>query len=165
MTPKTNDKQFENERKRRRLRFTLLKDVLRCESVKILSNDHKKLLFRLLANGWSISDVQPDVPLIRTLKKTASDARRLQAALGGLDAKDAASLDSNYRQSIPLSTRLLALKELAHDADALADVIKGEHPLRRTSTKSARFSSNAQILMRSPPRSAKDGGGSVAALW
>ncbi|MGE0382957.1 MAG: hypothetical protein AB7O90_19140 [Hyphomicrobium sp.] len=53
-------------------------------------------------------------------------AHRLRGALNSLEAKDAASLDSNYRQTIPLSTRLLAPEELAHDAAALAKVIKGE---------------------------------------
>lgn len=111
---------------RRQFRFALVKDILRCESVRKLPHDHKKLLFRWLANGWSITDTPPDTSRIRALEKAASDARRLRAALGRLDAKDAASLDFNYSQTIPLSTRLLALEELSNDADALARVIKGE---------------------------------------
>lgn len=111
---------------RRQFRFALVKDILRCESVRKLPHDHKKQLFRLLANGWGITDTPPDTSRIRALEKAASDARRLRAALGGLDGKDAASLDFNYSQTIPLSTRLLALEEMAHDADALASVIKGE---------------------------------------
>lgn len=111
---------------RRQIRFALVKDILRCESVRKLPHDHKKQLFRLLANGWGITDTPPDTSRIRALEKAASDARRLRAALGGLDGKDAASLDFNYSQTIPLSTRLLALEEMAHDADALARVIKGE---------------------------------------
>ncbi len=111
---------------RRQYRFALVKDILRCESVRKLPHDHKKQLFRLLANGWGITDTLPDTSRIRALEKAASDARRLRAALGGLDGKDAASLDFNYSQTIPLSTRLLALEEMAHDADALASVIKGE---------------------------------------
>ena len=111
---------------RRRFRFALVKSILRCESVRRLPHDHKKLLFRWLANGWSITDTPPDTSRIRALEKVASDARRLRAALGRLDAKDAASLDFNYSQTIPLSTRLLALEELSNDADALARVIKGE---------------------------------------
>ncbi|HBP6601296.1 TPA: hypothetical protein L6A85_25430 [Pseudomonas aeruginosa] len=99
---------------------------MRCEAVRALSSDHKKLLFRLLSNGWSITDTPPDTSRIRALEKVASDARRLRGALNSLEAKDAASLDSNYRQTIPLSTRLLALEELEHDAAALAKVIKGE---------------------------------------
>lgn len=127
MTRKANDKQqIENERERRRLRFTLLKDILRCESVRILSSDHKKLFFRLLANGWSITDTPPDTSRIRALKKVASDAHRLWSALNGLDPKDKDSLDFNYRQTIPLSTRQVALQELEHDAAALSRIIKGE---------------------------------------
>lgn len=127
MTRKANDKQqIENERERRRLRFTLLKDILRYESVRILSSDHKKLFFRLLANGWSITDTPPDTSRIRALKKVASDAHRLWSALNGLDPKDKDSLDFNYRQTIPLSTRQVALQELEHDAAALSRIIKGE---------------------------------------
>lgn len=111
---------------RRQFRFALVKDILRCESVRKLPHDHKKQLFRLLANGWGITDTPPDTSRIRALEKASSDARRLRAALGGLDGKDAASLDFNYSQTIPLSTRLLALEEMAHDADTLARVIKGE---------------------------------------
>lgn len=111
---------------RRQFRFALVKDILRCESVRKLPHDHKKLLFRWLANGWSITDTPPDTSRIRALEKAASDARRLRAALGRLDAKDAASLDFNYSQTIPLSTRLLALEKLSNDADTLARVIKGE---------------------------------------
>lgn len=123
---RTKGQQATNQRVRRQLRFSLLKEILRCESVRILSSDHKKLLFRLLSNGWSITDTPPDTSRIRALEKVASDARRLRGALNSLEAKDAASLDSNYRQTIPLSTRLLALEELEHDAAALAKVIKGE---------------------------------------
>ena len=127
MTRKANDKQqIENERERRRLRFTLLKDILRYESVRALSSDHKKLFFRLLANGWSITDTPPDTSRIRALKKVASDAHRLWSALNGLDPKDKDSLDFNYRQTIPLSTRQVALQELEHDAAALSRIIKGE---------------------------------------
>lgn len=111
---------------RRRLRFALVKSILRCESVKKLSHDHKKHLFCQLENGWCITDTPTDTSRIRVLKKAASDARRLRAALGGLDAKDASTLDCNYSRTIPLSTRLLALEELAHDADVLASVINGE---------------------------------------
>lgn len=81
---------------RRQFRFALVKDILRCESVRKLPHDHKKLLFRWLANGWSITDTPPDTSRIRALEKAASDARRLRAALGRLDAKDTASLDFNY---------------------------------------------------------------------
>ena len=123
---RTKGQQATNQRVRRQLRFSLLKEILRCESVRALSSDHKKLLFRLLSNGWSITDTPPDTSRIRALEKVASDARRLRGALNSLEAKDAASLDSNYRQTIPLSTRLLALEELEHDAAALAKVIKGE---------------------------------------
>lgn len=123
---RTKGQQAANQRERRRLRFSLLKEILRCESVRALSSDHKKLLFRLLSNSWSITDTPPDTSRIRALEKVASDARRLRGALNSLEAKDAASLDSNYRQTIPLSTRLLALEELEHDATALAKVIKGE---------------------------------------
>lgn len=123
---RTKGQQAVNQRERRQLRFSLLKEILRCESVRALSSDHKKLLFRLLSNGWSITDTPPDTSRIRALEKVASDARRLRGALNSLEAKDAASLDSNYRQTIPLSTRLLALEELEHDAAALAKVIKGE---------------------------------------
>lgn len=123
---RTKGQQAVNQRERRQLRFSLLKEILRCESVRALSSDHKKLLFRLLSNGWSITDTPPDTSRIRALEKVASDARRLRVALNSLEAKDAASLDSNYRQTIPLSTRLLALEELEHDAAALAKVIKGE---------------------------------------
>ena len=123
---RTKGQQATNQRGRRQLRFSLLKEILRCESVRALPSDHKKLLFRLLSNGWSITDTPPDTSRIRALEKVASDARRLRGALNSLEAKDAASLDSNYRQTIPLSTRLLALEELEHDATALAKVIKGE---------------------------------------
>lgn len=123
---RTKGQQATNQRVRRQLRFSLLKEILRCKSVRALSSDHKKLLFRLLSNGWSITDTPPDTSRIRALEKVASDARRLRGALNSLEAKDAASLDSNYRQTIPLSTRLLALEELEHDAAALAKVIKGE---------------------------------------
>lgn len=123
---RTKGQQAVNQRERRQLRFSLLKEILRCESVRALSRDHKKLLFRLLSNGWSITDTPPDTSRIRALEKVASDARRLRGALNSLEAKDAASLDSNYGQTIPLSTRLLALEELEHDAAALAKVIKGE---------------------------------------
>lgn len=123
---RTKGQQSANQRVRRQLRFSLLKEILRCKSVRALSSDHKKLLFRLLSNGWSITDTPPDTSRIRALEKVASDARRLRGALNSLEAKDAASLDSNYRQTIPLSTRLLALEELEHDAAALAKVIKGE---------------------------------------
>ncbi|HHO8016877.1 hypothetical protein [Pseudomonas aeruginosa] len=123
---RTKGQQAANQRVRRQLRFSLLKEILRCKSVRALSSDHKKLLFRLLSNGWSITDTPPDTSRIRALEKVASDARRLRGALNSLEAKDAASLDSNYRQTIPLSTRLLALEELEHDAAALAKVIKGE---------------------------------------
>ncbi|QTW18701.1 hypothetical protein [Comamonas kerstersii] len=123
---RTKGQQTANQRARRQLRFSLLKEILRCESVRTLPSDHKKLLFRLLSNGWSITDTPPDTSRIRALEKVASDARRLRGALNSLEAKDAASLDSNYRQTIPLSTRLLALEELEHDAAALAKVIKGE---------------------------------------
>lgn len=123
---RTKGQQAINQRERRQLRFSLLKEILRCEAVRALSSDHKKLLFRLLSNGWSITDTPPDTSRIRALEKVASDARRLRGALNSLEAKDAASLDSNYRQTIPLSTRLLALEELEHDAAALAKVIKGE---------------------------------------
>ena len=127
MTRKANDKQqIENERERRRLRFTLLKDILRYESVRVLSSDHKKLFFRLLANGWSITDTPPDTSRIRALRKVASDAHRLWSALNGLEPKDKDSLDFNYRQTIPLSTRQVALQELEHDAAALSRIIKGE---------------------------------------
>lgn len=44
---------------RRRFRFALVKSILRCESVRRLPHDHKKLLFRWLANGWSITDTPP----------------------------------------------------------------------------------------------------------
>ena len=119
---RTKGQQTANQRARRQLRFSLLKEILRCESVRTLPSDHKKLLFRLLSNGWSITDTPPDTSRIRALEKVASDARRLRGALNSLEAKDAASLDSNYRQTIPLSTRLLALEELEHDAAALAKV-------------------------------------------
>lgn len=111
---------------RRQYRFALVKNILRCESVRKLPHDHKKQLFRLLANGWSITDTPPDTSRIRALEKAASDARRLRAALDSLDPKDAASLDFNYSQTIPLTTRMLALEELANDADTLTRVIKGE---------------------------------------
>ncbi|MBN0238259.1 hypothetical protein JTL38_33910, partial [Pseudomonas aeruginosa] len=75
---------------RRRLRFELVKSILHCESVRKLPHDQKKLLFRWLANGWSITDTPPDTSRIRALEKAASDARRLRTALGRLDAKDAA---------------------------------------------------------------------------
>ncbi|MEK2661140.1 hypothetical protein AAAC05_07280 [Pseudomonas aeruginosa] len=82
------------------------------------------------SGGWQMAGASPiPRPILRVsgrLKKAASDARRLRTALGRLDAKDAASLDFNYSQSIPLSTRLYALEELANDADALGRVIKGE---------------------------------------
>jgi hypothetical protein len=123
---KTEARQTADQRERQRLRFRVLKDLLRCCTVRTLSHDQKKLLFRLLSNGWSATDTPPDTSRIRVLEKTASDARRLRAALNSLEAKDAASLDSNYQRSIPLSTRLLALEELEHDAAALAKVIKGE---------------------------------------
>ena len=77
-------------------------------------------------NGGSATDAPPDASRIRALEKAASDARRLRAALNSLEEKDAASLDSNCQQTIPLSTRILVLEELQHDAAALAKVIKGE---------------------------------------
>lgn len=123
---KTKAQQAADQKERRRLRFELLKDILRCESVRTLPSNHKRLLFLYLSNGWSITNTPPDTSRIRALEKAASDARRLRATLNSLEAKDASSLDSNYQQSIPLSTRLLMLEELEHDAAALAEVIKGE---------------------------------------
>lgn len=123
---KTKAQQAADQKERQRLRFNLIKAILRCESVRTLSSDHKKLLFRLLSNGWIATDTPPDASRIRALEKAASDARRLRAALNSLEAKDAASLDSNYQQTIPLSTRILVLEELQHDAATLAKVIKGE---------------------------------------
>ena len=49
---------------RRRFRFALVKSILHCESVRKLPHDHKKLLFRWLANGWSITDTPPDTSRI-----------------------------------------------------------------------------------------------------
>lgn len=128
---------------RRRFRFALVKSILRCESVRKLPRDHKKPLFRWLANGWSITDTPPDTSRIRALEK---------AALGRLDAKDAASLDFNYSQTIPLSTRLYALEELANDADTLARVIKGEQAdiVRLRKRQTAKSIANTLSMFRIP---------------
>lgn len=126
MAKKTEARRTADQRARRRLRFCLLKDILRCGTVRALTHDHKKLLFLLLSDGWSVTHTPPDTSRIRALEKAASDTRRLRGALNSLEAKDAASLDSNYQRSIPLSTRLLMLEELEQDAIALAKVIKGE---------------------------------------
>src|SRR5471030_1484925 len=108
MMPKAKVRRTESERERRRLRFSLMKDILRCATVRALTSDQKKLLFRCLSNGWSSAAHMPsETSRIRALEKAASDARRLRASLNRLDAKDFASLDSNYKQSIPLSTRIL----------------------------------------------------------
>lgn len=127
MMLKTKGRRAKSEGERRGHRFSLIKNILRCDTVRALSSDQKKLLFRFLSSGWSAAaDMPSETSRIRALEKTASDARRLRASLNRLEAKDAASLDSNYQQSIPLSTRILMLEELEHDANALAKVIKGE---------------------------------------
>ncbi|CAM4268769.1 hypothetical protein [Kerstersia similis] len=111
---------------RRQFRFALVKDILRCESVRKLPHDHKKLLFRWLANGWSITDTPPDTSRIRALEKVASDAHRLWSAINNLDDKDEKSLNSNYGQTAQLSLQQGALQRLEQDAVALASIIKGE---------------------------------------
>lgn len=128
MMTKAKGRRTATERERRRLRFRLLKNILRFDTVRMLSGDHKKLLFRFLSNVGSATDnMSSEASRIRTLEKAESDARRLRAALSSLDAKDADSLGSNYQHSIiPLSTRLLMLEELEYDTAALANVIKGE---------------------------------------
>lgn len=127
MLPKANWRRAESERERRRFRFSLAKDILRCETVRALSSDQKKMLFMFLSSGWSAAaHMSSETSRIRALEKAASDARRLRASLNRLEAKDSASLDSNYKQSIPFSTRILMMQELEHDASALAKVIRGE---------------------------------------
>ncbi|MEX5151287.1 hypothetical protein P0240_21780 [Enterobacter cloacae] len=111
---------------RRQFRFALVKDILRCESVRKLPHDHKKLLFRWLANGWSITDTPPDTSRIRALEKVASDAHRLWSAINNLDDKDEKSLNFNYGQTAQLSLQQGALQRLEQDAAALASIIKGE---------------------------------------
>ncbi len=122
----TDEQQLADQKERRQLRFELVKAILRSESVRRLPHDHKKLLFRLLANGWSITDTPPDTSRIRALEKVASDAHRLWSAINNLDDKDEKSLNFNYGQSVQLSLQQSALQRLEQDAIALASVIKGE---------------------------------------
>lgn len=127
MTPKAKERVIATERERRRLRFSLIKDILCCDTVRKLPSDEKKWLFSRLSAAWRTTDKSlPETSRIRALEKAASDARRLRASLRSLDERDAASLAFNYEQSIPLAMRLLMLQELENDATALSKTIKGQ---------------------------------------
>lgn len=125
--PKAKGREVATERERRRLRFSLTKDILRYETIRPLSSDLKKRLFSCLSAAWRINDkIPPETSRIRALEKAASDARRLRSSLRGLDDRDAASLAFNYEQGIPLAIRLLMLQELENNAVELSKAIKGQ---------------------------------------
>lgn len=127
MMSKAKETRSTIERERKRFRFSLIKDILRCETVRTFSSDDKKWLFSRLSAAWHTTDKRlPERSRIRSLEKAASDARRLRTSLRSLDERDTASLAFNYEQSIPLAMRLLMLQELENDATALSETIKGQ---------------------------------------
>lgn len=127
MTPKAKERVIATEREQRQLRFSLIKDILRCDTVRTLPSDEKKWLFSRLSGAWRINNkMPPETSRIRALEKVASDARRLRASLHSLDDRDTASLAINYERGIPLATRLLVLQELENNAAELSKAIKGQ---------------------------------------
>ena len=78
-----------------------------------------------LSQSWIVIPDAPDSDRIRSLKKVASDSRRLKQALARLSSADAALLGDGFQHTVSLSSRVAILEETATRAESAAASIQG----------------------------------------
>ncbi|MGZ5198787.1 MAG: hypothetical protein ACXWC4_03370 [Telluria sp.] len=110
---------------RRIFRESLVKTILNCPGLSLSSDAERTQFIDQLSQSWIIIPDAPDSDRIRSLKKVASDCRRLKQALRRLSSTDAALLDDRFQHTASMSSRVATLDDTAANAESAAAALRG----------------------------------------
>jgi len=102
-----------------------LVNTIRNGPVLELSSVEQMQFIEQLSQSWIVTPDAPDSDRIRSLKKVASDSRRLKQALVRLSNADVALLDDGFQHAVSLPSRIAILEETAASAESAAASIHG----------------------------------------
>jgi hypothetical protein len=110
---------------RRIFRESLVSSILNGPALELSSVEQVQFIDQL-SQSWVVIPDVPDSDRIRSLKKVASDSRRLKQALARLSSADVALLDDGFQHTVSLSSRVAILEETATSAESTAASIQGK---------------------------------------